>query len=192
VCSQIERITKSSTAELPAVGVLTVANRDLWASDYVHSRFLSPSKRGAARHDSLGRICALPRSSKPRRASGQGGTRITRCMGAAACAARVRKAPALAELAAVGGTYESATTRRFFKRRKEVIRVVTSESEAFIEAMLAEDGTDEAVVERGRHCLSELPKCTWLMRRRPGAKRTSTVICSVSELLLGTLSPFLG
>ena len=47
-----------------------------------------------------------------------------------------------------GGTYESATTRRFFKGRTEVIRVVTSESDAFVQAMLAKDGADDAVVEK--------------------------------------------
>jgi len=42
-----------------------------------------------------------------------------------------------------GGTYESATIRRFFKGRTEVIRVVTSESDAFVQAMLTEDGADK-------------------------------------------------
>ena len=37
-----------------------------------------------------------------------------------------------------GGTYESATTRRFFKGRTEVIRVVTSEADAFVQAMMGE------------------------------------------------------
>jgi carnitine O-acetyltransferase len=41
-----------------------------------------------------------------------------------------------------GGTYESATTRRFFKGRTEVVRVVTSESDAFVRAMMAGDGAD--------------------------------------------------
>lgn len=35
-----------------------------------------------------------------------------------------------------GGTYESATTRRFSKGRTEVIRTVSSESDAFVESML--------------------------------------------------------
>lgn len=35
-----------------------------------------------------------------------------------------------------GGTYESATTRKFYKGRTEVIRVVSSESDAFIQSML--------------------------------------------------------
>jgi hypothetical protein len=43
VCSQIEQIIHASTTRLPAVGSLTVANRDLWASDYVYLRTLSPS-----------------------------------------------------------------------------------------------------------------------------------------------------
>ena len=42
-----------------------------------------------------------------------------------------------------GGTYESATTRRFFKGRTEVVRVVTSESDAFVRAMMAEDGVEK-------------------------------------------------
>jgi len=46
-----------------------------------------------------------------------------------------------------GGTYESATTRRFFKGRTEVVRVVTSESDAFVSAMMEEDGKEEADVE---------------------------------------------
>lgn len=35
-----------------------------------------------------------------------------------------------------GGTYESAATRRFYKGRTEVIRSVSSESDAFVESML--------------------------------------------------------
>ena len=35
-----------------------------------------------------------------------------------------------------GGTYESATTRKFYKGRTEVIRVVSCESDAFIQSML--------------------------------------------------------
>ncbi|KAF9047176.1 carnitine acetyl transferase [Hymenopellis radicata] len=35
----------------------------------------------------------------------------------------------------VGGTYEAATTRRFWKGRTEAIRVVTTESDAFVSAM---------------------------------------------------------
>ena len=42
-----------------------------------------------------------------------------------------------------GGTYESATTRRFFKGRTEVIRVVTSEADAFVQAMIEEKGEEE-------------------------------------------------
>lgn len=42
-----------------------------------------------------------------------------------------------------GGTYESATTRRFFKGRTEVIRVVTSEADAFVQAMMSDKGVDE-------------------------------------------------
>jgi carnitine O-acetyltransferase len=36
-----------------------------------------------------------------------------------------------------GGTYESATTRKFLKGRTEVIRVVSSQSDAFVQSMLA-------------------------------------------------------
>ena len=35
-----------------------------------------------------------------------------------------------------GGTYESCATRRFYKGRTEVIRVVSSESDAFVQSML--------------------------------------------------------
>jgi len=35
-----------------------------------------------------------------------------------------------------GGTYESATTRKFYKGRTEVIRTVSAESDAFVESML--------------------------------------------------------
>jgi carnitine O-acetyltransferase len=35
----------------------------------------------------------------------------------------------------VGGTYEAATTRRFYKGRTEAIRVVTSESDAWVRSM---------------------------------------------------------
>jgi carnitine O-acetyltransferase len=35
-----------------------------------------------------------------------------------------------------GGTYESGTTRKFYKGRTEVIRVISAESDAFVESML--------------------------------------------------------
>ena len=35
-----------------------------------------------------------------------------------------------------GGTYESASTRKFYKGRTEVIRTISSESDAFVESML--------------------------------------------------------
>jgi carnitine O-acetyltransferase len=46
-----------------------------------------------------------------------------------------------------GGTYESATTRRFFKGRTEVVRSVTSESEAFVRSMMAEDENRKKLFE---------------------------------------------
>jgi carnitine O-acetyltransferase len=52
-----------------------------------------------------------------------------------------------------GGTYESATTRRFFKGRTEVVRVVTNESDAFVRAMMEEDGKEEADVENRKKLL---------------------------------------
>jgi len=73
----------------------------------------------------------------------------------------------------------------------EVVRVVTNESDAFVQAMLAEDGTDEAVVEKRKALFEQAPKvhvaslmCRWL-----GAESVSAVICSVIQLLLGIL-PF--
>jgi len=42
-----------------------------------------------------------------------------------------------------GGTYESATTRRFFKGQTGFVRVVTRESDAFVQAMLAAEGADK-------------------------------------------------
>jgi carnitine O-acetyltransferase len=47
----------------------------------------------------------------------------------------------------IGGTYESATTRRFFKGRTEVIRVVTADSDAWV-ASMDDEGVDQ--VERKR------------------------------------------
>ena len=41
----------------------------------------------------------------------------------------------------------SATTHRVFKGRTEVVRVVTSESDVFMRAMIEEDGKEEADVE---------------------------------------------
>lgn len=38
-----------------------------------------------------------------------------------------------------GGTYESCTTRKFYKGRTEVIRTISSESDAFVESMLDPD-----------------------------------------------------
>jgi hypothetical protein len=43
VCSQIGQITHALTTRIPAVSSLTVANRGVWASDYVYLRTLSPS-----------------------------------------------------------------------------------------------------------------------------------------------------
>ena len=40
--------------------------------------------------------------------------------------------------------------RRFFKGRTEMIRVVTSENDVFVWAMMSEDGVEEAVVENRR------------------------------------------
>jgi carnitine O-acetyltransferase len=54
-----------------------------------------------------------------------------------------------------GGTYESATTRRFFKGRTEVVRVVTSESDAFVRAMMVEDGTDADAGVKDKRALFE-------------------------------------
>lgn len=42
-----------------------------------------------------------------------------------------------------GGTYEAASTRRFFKGRTEAIRVVTTESDAWVRAMDDEQASDE-------------------------------------------------
>ena len=47
----------------------------------------------------------------------------------------------------VGGTYEAATTRRFYKGRTEAIRVITSESDAWVRSM-DDDNIDN--VERKR------------------------------------------
>lgn len=46
-----------------------------------------------------------------------------------------------------GGTYEAATTRKFYKGRTEVIRVVSSESDAWVKSM---DDTAVSVDERKR------------------------------------------
>lgn len=60
-------------------------------------------------------------------------------------------APAVAEMEAAragGGTYKCAMTFRFFKGNgcMEVVRVVTNESDPFVQVMIAEDGTDKTVV----------------------------------------------
>ena len=263
--SQIEQIVKSSTTKLPAVGALTVANRDLWASDYVHLRSLSPSNAALLDtiHSAAFVLCldratpgdflttsrflwhGAPNGLRDRwvdkpiqlivfdsgRAGLMGehsvmdGTPTLTFMDSICTAladpafdhgspaasssapeelqwtldskleqsiARAEKDAAeliasqamsvvktgygkqvikaarvspdawgqlLVQLAYArllrsrglqrqGGTYESATTRRFFKGRTEVIRVVTSESDAFVQAMLAKDGADDAVVEK--------------------------------------------
>ncbi|KAG5652048.1 hypothetical protein H0H81_006468 [Sphagnurus paluster] len=46
-----------------------------------------------------------------------------------------------------GGTYEAATTRKFFKGRTEAIRVVTSEADAWVASM---DNKDVGIEERKR------------------------------------------
>lgn len=263
LCSQIEKIVSASTIKLPAVGALTVANRDLWASDYVHLRTLSPSNAAlldtihsaafvlcldpatpgdflttsrflwhgapnglrdrwvdkpiqlivfdSARAGLLGEhsvmdgtptlaftdaICnavADPAfdhgspSPSPLSSSAPVELKWTLDSGLERSIARAEKdAAALIKAQAMsvvktaygkraikaaqvspdawaqlivqlayarllrargwkrqGGTYESATTRRFFKGRTEVIRVVTSESDAFVRAMMAEDGAED-------------------------------------------------
>ena len=55
---------------------------------------------------------------------------------------------------------------------------------------MAEDGADEAVVEK-RKALFEQVQVASLVRRRPGAERGSAATCSVSEPLLGN-APLLG
>ena len=275
VCSQIEQIIKSSTAKLPAIGALTVANRDLWASDYVHLRTLSPSNAALLDtiHSAAFVLCLDPTTpgdflttsrflwhgapnglrdrwvDKPvqlivfdsGRAGLMGehsvmdGTPTLTFMDSICAAladpafdhgspaasssapeelqwtldskleqsiARAEKDAAeliasqamsvvktgygkqaikaarvspdawgqlLVQLAYAkllrsrgwqrqGGTYESATTRRFFKGRTEVVRVVTNESDAFVQAMLAEDGVDEAAVEKRKALFEQAAK----------------------------------
>lgn len=268
VCRQIEQIISASTTKLPSVGALTTANRDLWASDYVHLRALSPSNavlfdtihsaafvlcldpatpgdfvttsrflwHGApnglrdrwvdkpvqlivfdsARAGLMGEhsvmdgtptltlidaICnalsdpsfdhgapsphssaapvelrwaldstlkqSIARAEKDAAAliASQAMSVIKTGYGKRAVkAARVSPdawGQLLVQMAYArllrsrgwerqGGTYESATTRRFFKGRTEVIRVVTSESDAFVRAMMAEDGSKEASQENRR------------------------------------------
>ncbi|KAF8493204.1 acyltransferase ChoActase/COT/CPT [Russula emetica] len=265
--AQIEQIISASTTKLPAVGALTAANRDLWASDYVHLRSLSPSNaalldtihsaafvlcldpatpgdflttsrflwhgalRGlrdrwvdkpvqlivfdSARAGLMGEhsvmdgtptlaftdaICSAlahpafdhgSSSSSPLSSSAPVELKWTLDSALEQSIARAEKDAAeliktqvmsviktgygkraikaaraspdawvqlLIQLAYArllhargwkrqGGTYESATTRRFFKGRTEVVRVVTNESDAFVRAMMEEDGKEEADVE---------------------------------------------
>jgi carnitine O-acetyltransferase len=55
-----------------------------------------------------------------------------------------------------GGTYESASTRRFFKGRTEVVRVVTSESDAFVRAMMTKRDDSGKVVVGDKRKLFEV------------------------------------
>ncbi|KAI9510514.1 acyltransferase ChoActase/COT/CPT [Russula earlei] len=276
--AQIEQIISASKTKLPAVGALTVANRDLWASDYVHLRTLSPSNAALldAIHSAAFLLCldpatpgdflttsrflwhGAPKGLRDRWAdkpvqlivfdSGRAGLMgehsvmdgtptlaltdaicsaladpafdhgtpsasppssaapvelkwtldstleqsIARAEKDAAAlvasqamsviqtgygkravkAARVSPdawAQLLVQLAYArllrkrgwkrpGGTYESATTRRYLKGRTEVVRVVTSESDAFVRAMMAEDGAEEASVQNKRTLLEKAAK----------------------------------
>ena len=262
-CSQIEQIISASATKLPAVGALTAANRDLWASDYVHLRSLSPSNAALLDiiHSAAFVLCLDPATpgdflttsrflwhgahhglrdrwvDKPvqlivfdsARAGIMGEHSVmdgtpTLAFTDAICSAladpgfdhgssssspapvelrwtldseleqsiaRAEKdaaelvktqamsviktwygkraikaagvspdawAQLLIQLAYArllhargwkrqGGTYESATTRRFFKGRTEVVRVVTNESDAFVRAMMEDGGKEEADVE---------------------------------------------
>ncbi|KAF9453573.1 carnitine acetyl transferase [Macrolepiota fuliginosa MF-IS2] len=49
----------------------------------------------------------------------------------------------LGEKKRYGGTYEAATTRKFYKGRTEAIRVVTSEADAWVESMDDKNATNE-------------------------------------------------
>jgi len=55
-----------------------------------------------------------------------------------------------------------------------VFRVVTSENDAFVEAMVAEDGAEETE----EACLSEMPMFTLRMCRRSSKGRVLTVVFS--------------
>lgn len=63
-----------------------------------------------------------------------------------------------------GGTYEAASTRRFFKGRTEAIRVVTSESDAFVRAM----DDPQVEEERKRELLKEAAKTHVQLAREAG------------------------
>jgi len=274
--TQIEQIISASTTKLPAIGALTVANRDLWASDYTHLRTLSPSNAELldAIHSAAFVLCLDPATpgdllttsrflwhgapnglrdrwaDKPVQLivfdSGRAGlmgehsvmdgtptlTFADAICGAlanpafdhgtpstssparpvelqwtfdsvleqsiaraekdaaeliasqtmsviqtgygkrAVKAARVSPdawAQLLVQLAYArllrergwkrpGGTYESATTRRYLKGRTEVVRVVTNESDAFVRAMMAEDGTEEAGVQNRKALFEQASK----------------------------------
>jgi len=89
-----------------------------------------------------------------------------------------------------GGTYESATTRRFFKGRTEVIRGVTSESDAFLQAMLAEDGADK--VEKRKALFEQAAKVH--VANAQAAGRGEGVDCHLlgERPAAGNTFPFLG
>ena len=55
-----------------------------------------------------------------------------------------------------GGTYKSATTRRFFKGCTEVLRIITSESDAFVRAMMTNPDDSGSVVVEDRRTLFEV------------------------------------
>ena len=54
----------------------------------------------------------------------------------------------------IGGTYEAATTRKFYKGRTEAIRVVTSESDAWVKSM----DDQSATIETRKHLFDQAAK----------------------------------
>jgi len=103
------------------------------------------------------------------------------------------KAPAPAGWQWQGGTYKSAMAHWVLKGQTEVVCVVASESDAFVQAMLMEEGMYEAVVEKKKALFEQATKVHVANAQvvRCGEGVDHHCICSVSELPLGN-SPLVG
>jgi len=68
-----------------------------------------------------------------------------------------------------GGTYESATTRKFYKGRTEVIRVVSSESDEFVQSMLSSLSSSNLSSAEKRHLFQKAAKAHIKYAKEAGA-----------------------
>jgi len=115
-----------------------------WTFDYKLEQSIARAENDAAELIASQAMNVIKTGTATR---GGGGTRSARCTEASCwCSLCTQGSCARGADSGRGGARTKA--RRLSRGRTEVVRVVTSESDAFVQAMLAEHGTNEAVVEK--------------------------------------------